>query len=227
MRLFLGAQGLIGVWTGHHGQGVEGSGIKGNHGNGQENQPGLGRRHCLKYGDDGLIQVTGFGIDAHQVQFSVHLQSQSVIAQDDKGCKGTWEPEEITSQHSLSDGPSLTDGADEKWSGNTPYHPVGPVKDSPVLGKGGGAHGIGPGGHAHEVLYHVPHSGDACLDDIAGLAPAQKEIGQQSEEQVNAGGCQFCNALHAEVYGHGIYHADDDQDSDGQEIVFRYAQHTA
>ena len=95
------------------------------------------------------------------------------------------------------------------------------------MGKGGGAHGIGPGGHAHEVLHHVPHCGDACLDDIACLAPAQKEIGQQSEEQVHAGGCQFGNALHAEVYGHGIHNADDDQDADGQEIVFRYAQHTA
>ena len=66
-----------------------------------------------------------------------------------------------------------------------------------------------------------PHCGDACLDDIACLAPAQKEIGQQSEEQVHAGGCQFGNALHAEVYGHGIHNADDHQDADGQEIVFR------
>ena len=157
----------------------------------------------------------------------MHLEAQPVIAQYDEGGKGTCQPKEVSAKHGLADGPAFADRSNEERGCHAPYHPVGPIENRPWLWKGGGAHGIGPGCHANEILGQVADGSDACLNNIAGLAAQEQEIGQQCKEQVDAGSRQLCNAFHAKVYGHGVYHADHNQDGNGQQIAFLNTEHPA
>ena len=99
-----------------------------------------------------------------------------------------------------------------KWCGDTPYHPVRPVENSPVLREGGGSLRIGKGGKTHKILNQVSDGGEACLYNISCLASEYQYIGQQSEEQVYTGSGQLHDAVHASDYAEGVNNAGNNQD---------------
>ena len=91
----------------------------------------------------------------------------------------------------MPDGPATADGTDEKWSCHAPHHPVSPVKNGPVLWKGGGAEGISPGTQTDKILGQVADGGDAGLNGVAGFSTTDQHVKQQGKEQVRAGRSQL------------------------------------
>ena len=146
----------------------------------------------------------------------MHLQSQSVVPQDDEGGEGAGQAPEVAAKDRLPDGAPLTDGADEKRRSHTPYHPVGPVEDGHCLGEGGGSQGIGPGGESDKILCQKPQRGDSGFNDKAAFSAEEKHIGQQQKEQIAATGGRTLDSLHTEIHGAGIDKAYHNQDNDRQ-----------
>ena len=107
----------------------------------------------------------------------MHLKGQPVISKNDKRSKGAGQSEEISAQNGLPYSASLADAADKKRSRHAPYHPVGPVKNGPVLEEGGGAQGVGSGCQRDEIMDQVSQRGKTCFYDIAHFPAAKEKIG--------------------------------------------------
>ena len=140
----------------------------------------------------------------------MHLQPHSIIAENDEGGKGSSQTKGISSQYNLANSSPPADRANEKRSCYTPYNPVGPVKDGPVLREGAGAQGICPGGQSDKVLNQITNGAQTSFNNVSAFSSQEKYIGKEHKKQINAAGGSQLYTFHSKIDTEGVNTADTD-----------------
>ena len=196
----------------HQRNGVEGGGIKGDHGKDEHDQHQARAGQCLQDSHDGHIEIFRLMIEGKHIQPAQHLQPQSVVSEDNEAHQRAAQTEYIAAQYGLTDGPAPGNGTDEEGRRHAPDHPVGPVEHGPALYKAGFTLRIRIGGHGEEILHKTAERREARLQDIAALSAEEEHIKQQAVEKIGAGLREKGHALHAPHHGNAVDHAGHEKD---------------
>ena len=154
----------------------------------------------------------------------MHLQTQTVVAEDDEGNQGAHHAEDIGTENDLLHGPAPADAAHEEGRSHGPDHPIGPEEDGPVLREEGLAQRVGARREQQKILHHIAEGGKAGLEDVHRLTAENQHIEQQRSEKPHAGVGQPGNSRNALHHGDCVDQADQNQNPYRHELGGRDAE---